>query len=160
MDDLVKRVVRVKVLAVWDTVSALGLPTPQLSPRPLSFVGKTVPGAVDNAFQALALNESRRHFRPRVWQSKEVGAKNIKQCWFLGSHADVGGGNRDSGLASLSFLWMIAQLKRHTRASFDEEALLGFLTPVYFRWEQTLNRNLGTYSEKLRVDSHTSTHGK
>jgi len=160
MDDLVKRVVRVKVCAVWDTVSALGLPTPHLSPRPLAFVGKTVPGVLDNAFQALALNESRRHFRPRVWRGKEHETTNVKQCWFLGSHADVGGGNRDSGLASLSFLWMIAQLEEHTKASFDKEALLGFLTPVYFQWEQSLNRNLGTYSENLKVDSHTSTHGR
>lgn len=87
---VVKRV-RIRACAVWDTVSALGLPTPQLSPRPLSFVGKTVPGAVDHAFQAIALNESRRHFKPCVWEFKESGRTNVKQCWFLGSHGDVGG---------------------------------------------------------------------
>ena len=67
--------------------------------------------------RAVALNESRRHFRPWLWKSLEANPTNMKQCWFLGSYADVGGGNKDSGLALLSFLWMIAQLKNNTYAN-------------------------------------------
>jgi uncharacterized protein (DUF2235 family) len=158
--DAVKRNVKIKALAVWDTVSSLGLPTPQLSPRPLSFVGKIVPDIADNAFQALALDENRRHFKPRVWEARESETTNVKQCWFLGSHADVGGGNQDSGLASLSLLWMIAQLESKTSASFSEKALLDFLSPRSLEWEQSLNTTFRTYSEKLMVDSHTSTVGE
>jgi uncharacterized protein (DUF2235 family) len=158
--DAIKRDVRIKACVVWDTVSSLGLPTPQLSPRPLSFVGKIVPKVVDNAFQALALDENRRHFKPRVWKSRESKTTNVKQCWFLGSHADVGGGNQDSGLASLSLLWMIAQLRSKTKASFSKKALLDFLSPQSLVWEQALNTTLGTYSEKFMVDSHTSTLGE
>jgi len=144
IDNVVDRGVSVKVCAVWDTVSALGLPTPNLSPRPLSFVGTTVPRVVENAFQALALNENRRHFRPRVW-SCATKTQSVSQCWFLGSHGDVGGGKKDSGLASLSFLWMVSKFKKYTDVSFDKNVLLDFMTPEYLKWEQSLNRKLGTY---------------
>jgi len=154
---VVKRV-RIRACAVWDTVSALGLPTPQLSPRPLSFVGKTVPGAVDHAFQAIALNESRRHFKPCVWEFKESRRTNVKQCWFLGSHGDVGGGNQDIGLAVLSFLWMIAQL--NIIDSFDYNTLLGFLDEGYWQWEEKLNEDLRRHREKLKVELYASIQGR
>jgi hypothetical protein len=35
----------------------------------------------------------------------------LKQCWFLGSHSEVGGGNKKLGLANISLAWMLAQLK-------------------------------------------------
>jgi len=76
---------------VWDTVGALG-GVLQLPPRPLSFVGKTVPSGVRNAFHALALDQHRRNFRPVLWETLETDSRAfVSQYWFLGSHRDVRG---------------------------------------------------------------------
>jgi uncharacterized protein (DUF2235 family) len=55
-NNFIQREIKVKACSVWDSVSAL---TARASKR-LSFVDHTVPLAVENAFQALALNEKRR----------------------------------------------------------------------------------------------------
>ncbi|OTA62656.1 hypothetical protein K449DRAFT_405452 [Hypoxylon sp. EC38] len=91
-------------------ISQTGLVHLHLPPRPLAFVGKEVPGIVQNAFQALALDERRRKFKPQVWKSKEEGVESVKQCWFLGTHADVGG-NGDAALGAVTLLWMLGQLR-------------------------------------------------
>ncbi|KAK2785323.1 hypothetical protein FQN52_008519 [Onygenales sp. PD_12] len=154
-----KRDVRIKACAVWDTVSALGVPTIMLSPRPLSFVGKKVPGIVDYAFQALALNESRRHFKPCMWESCEANAEKVKQCWFLGTHADVAGGNQDSGLSAFSYSWMIAQLKRYTTADLGGKGS-HFLSPGYLQWEGNINKALKKYMESWKIGEKTPALGQ
>ncbi|KAK7967999.1 uncharacterized protein PG986_002276 [Apiospora aurea] len=100
--------VRIKVLAEWDTVSAMGL-----WGNPLSFVGSKVPENVDNAFLAVSLHEKRRKFKPMLWDSEENrGTKtNIKQCIFAGCHSDIGGGNPDPALSAASFFWMVGQIR-------------------------------------------------
>ncbi|KAK8862730.1 hypothetical protein PGQ11_008965 [Apiospora arundinis] len=98
--------VRIKVLAEWDTVSAMGLFT-----NPLSFVGNKVPKNVENAFLAVSLHEKRKKFKPMLWDSKENEYTNVKQCIFAGCHSDIGGGNPDPALSGASFFWMLAQIK-------------------------------------------------
>jgi uncharacterized protein (DUF2235 family) len=150
--------VRIKACALWDTVAALGLPTPTLSPRPFAFVGKTVPGSVEYAFQALALNETRHHFKPLIWQSGAEKCKRINQCWFLGSHADVGGGNEDSGLAAVSLMWMASNLM-DLGVSFEPDTLCDFFSPQYTGLEQKVNKTLGTLKSRMTVSSRASMEG-
>ncbi|KAM0271865.1 hypothetical protein ACHAQH_008965 [Verticillium albo-atrum] len=154
-----QKIVKIKACAVWDTVSALGLPLPQVSPRPLAFVGRTVPSVVENAFQALALNESRHHFKPCVWEDLGAGCPNVKQCWFLGSHADVGGGNKDYGLAAISFIWIVSQLKG-LGVDLDMRTLPDFLMPDYMKWENRVNDFLGTVKSRMKLDTRVSVEGK
>lgn len=118
--------VRIKVLAEWDTVSAMSAPF-SLNPRPLSFVQNEVPSAVENAFFALALHEKRPTFSPMIWKSCNPGTV-VRQCAFMGCHADVGGGNPDSGLSTIALLWMIAQIESVSYAKFDNEALFQLFT--------------------------------
>ncbi|KAF2012979.1 hypothetical protein BU24DRAFT_323039, partial [Aaosphaeria arxii CBS 175.79] len=110
--------VRVRVCAVWDTVGSLGFPVPwpvpQRIPTKLRHVNSTLCENIDIAIQALALNENRRHFQPTVWEAPPSGSNQIlKQCWFLGAHSDVGGGNEDAGLANITLIWMISQLHHY-----------------------------------------------
>lgn len=121
--------VRVKVLAEWDTVSAMGL----LRGNSLSFVGNKVPGNVDNAFLAVSLHEKRNMFQPMLWDSKENrGTKtNIKQCIFAGCHSDIGGGNADPALSAASFFWMIGQINGCCKADFSHESTtFQYVTPL------------------------------
>ncbi|KAI2615664.1 hypothetical protein GGR54DRAFT_262851 [Hypoxylon sp. NC1633] len=137
--------VSIKACVVWDTVAALGLPTPWS--RPLSFVGRGVPKAVENAFQVLALDEIRAQFKPRVWDSKE-GKTHVKQCWFLGSHADVCGGG-DAALGAVTLIWVIAQLRDYTSASFKMGEVSKHLRLRYMDWDFKINRVLGQFKETL-----------
>ena len=152
---------RIKVCAVWDTVSSLGLPTLKLSPRPLSFVGKKVPSAVDYAFQALALNESRRSYKPRIWEAAEdPESTTFKQCWFLGCHSDVGGGNPDIGLAVIPFFWIITQLKATADIAFNGNELLNLSDHGYWDWEKKLKESFRSHRKKLKFEGNISTQGK
>jgi uncharacterized protein (DUF2235 family) len=112
---LLRRGVHIKACAVWDTVGSLGLPMVGLIPQPtqrkLKFVNSELCPIIDNAFQALALYEHRRHFRPIVWRARNNDQQTLKQCWFLGYHGDVGGGRKDAALSHIALVWIISQLK-------------------------------------------------
>ena len=114
-----------------DTVSALGLPAPlglpQLTSKKLAFVDDDLSPRLKNVFHALVLNGRRKDFKPVIWANVPV-ATNVKQCWFLGAHSDVGGGNEDVGLANITLLWMIAQLRIYTRLTISKEYPKGFFT--------------------------------
>ena len=116
--------VRIKVLAEWDTVSAIGLGSK------LSFVNSSVPERVDHAFLALSLHEKRKKFQPLLWKTTAGKLTRIEQCAFVGCHSDIGGGNRDPGLSTIALLWMISKITHASKAAFDESTLLQFLTPL------------------------------
>jgi hypothetical protein len=134
LKNLIWKDVRVQVCAVWDTVGALGIPMPwflpQLPSKKLAFIDTKVCGNIDNAIQALALNERRRAFQPTMWQIPErpndprQPRQTLKQCWFLGCHSDVGGGVASTSLSNIALVWMISQLKDFL--TFDTRALWDF----------------------------------
>lgn len=109
--------IKVKCVAVWDTVGGLGIPLLGLLPQPPStdfaFVDTRVESNIEYAFQALALDEHRRSFSPTVWDWPHVESydlKVLKQTWFPGVHSDIGGSYDDTALANLTLAWMVSQL--------------------------------------------------
>jgi uncharacterized protein (DUF2235 family) len=104
---------RAKFLGVWDTVGALGLPVGgllQFINKRWSFHDMTLSSWVDNAFQALAIDEHRKPFQPCVWdQSADAKGQVLEQVWFAGVHSNVGGSYPQSGLSDITLLWMIAR---------------------------------------------------
>ncbi|KAJ8122632.1 hypothetical protein ONZ43_g1220 [Nemania bipapillata] len=117
--------VTITVLAEWDTVSAIGHVGWR---KKFSFMKETVPENVQNAFLAIALNERRGNFKPMVYTKARRGT-NVVQCAFTGCHADIGGGNLDAGLSTVSLLWMTAKVQGACRASVDHGALLQMVQP-------------------------------
>lgn len=115
--------VNITACAVWDTVASLGPPLPKWFPQTvfnkLASRSATLRGTIEHAFQALALDERRWHFKPILWDSSH---QTLKQCWFLGSHSDVGGGYEKPGLANISLAWMILQLSQFIH--FDVQSIL------------------------------------
>jgi uncharacterized protein (DUF2235 family) len=100
---------RIKFMGVWDTVGALGAPTPMLGWVTKKLWVKfhdTTLRNVDYAYHALAIDELREPFKPSIW-TQANDAKEIKQVWFSGSHSNVGGGFPDHGLSDTAFNWMI-----------------------------------------------------
>jgi uncharacterized protein (DUF2235 family) len=138
--------VTIAACAVWDTVSSLGS-WAQLPPRPLSFVGRKVPSSVQNAFQALALDEERRKFRPVLWEGTVANTKPcVSQCWFRGSHSDVGG-NGDAALGALTLLWMVGKLYDNVGVSFNENEIAKHLKHKFLEWDFAVSKLFRTIKE-------------
>jgi uncharacterized protein (DUF2235 family) len=107
-------VVDIHFIGVWDTVGSLGIPDtaswfPYARAR-YQFHDTELSKIVKYAYQALALDEHRADFEPALWTRNHASVKpgetaatkkleqiDIEQRWFIGSHADVGGGNDRDG---------------------------------------------------------------
>lgn len=67
----------------------------------------------------LALDEQRRPFSPILWtNSNNYGPDRMKQVWFPGVHASVGGGGKGSGLAAIALAWMVSKVEINTSLKF------------------------------------------
>jgi uncharacterized protein (DUF2235 family) len=99
----------VKFLGVWDTVGALGIPVTGLSWLTVDydkFHDTTLTKNVTHAYQALAIHELRRPFKPVFWTKKADPSQKVEQVWFAGAHSNVGGGYGRTGLSSYALDWM------------------------------------------------------
>jgi uncharacterized protein (DUF2235 family) len=116
---------RIRCIAVWDTVGALGIPLSGLRwvnafNRRWQFHDTDLSTTVEFAFQALAIDEKRRPFTPTLWhqQARARGRQHLEQVWFSGTHCDVGGGNRDSSLADVPLKWIVERLESQCGLAF------------------------------------------
>ena len=116
-------------VGVWDTVGALGIPLggfrPPLLSRLWRFHDTTLSAFVLNAYQALAIDERRKPFRPTIWVQKPEARNHqtLEQVWFAGVHSDVGGGYHDTGLSEIPLLWM-AEKARSCGLAFKPDHLV------------------------------------
>jgi uncharacterized protein (DUF2235 family) len=101
------RNVKITCVGLWDTVGALApdAVAPESDVWSRHYYGLTV--WVKNAFHALAIHEQRRDFAPMLWFPRGDSSQHVEQTWFVGVHADVGGGYDDHRLADIPLLWMI-----------------------------------------------------
>lgn len=115
---------RFKLIGVWDTVGALGAPTPLLGwiSRKL-WVGfhDTELRNTDYAYHALAIDERRKPFAPSIW-TKADDCLDMQQVWFAGTHSNVGGGYDEIGLSDTAFAWMLNKA-RLRGLEFDSDYL-------------------------------------
>jgi hypothetical protein len=110
--------VMIKVVGVFDTVGALG--TPKIgwlqriglqsnAMREVSFYDTSLSNCIEYAFQALALDERRYAFQPTLWEKLPGNATVLRQVWFPGAHANIGGSYDDQQIATITLAWMMAQ---------------------------------------------------
>ncbi|KAK4215532.1 hypothetical protein QBC37DRAFT_124295 [Rhypophila decipiens] len=107
--------IRIKAIAVWDTVGTLGIPpAPVIGVRGSAdqwkFTSTQISNHVEHAFQALALDEPRFAFRPALWERAADSTTKLKQVWFPGNHGNVGGSWYDQQIADITLAWMCDQL--------------------------------------------------
>ena len=114
--DLPRSRPKIKFMGVWDTVGSLGVPTPLLSRISkkywVGFHNAALSGLIENAYQALGIDERRQPFAPAIWD-RRTGQKKLQQVWFAGVHSNIGGGYPDSGLSDIAFLWMANRAMEH-----------------------------------------------
>ncbi|MDN6298406.1 MAG: DUF2235 domain-containing protein [Halomonas sp.] len=107
------RTPRVHFIGVWDTVGALGVPGTNLSEHgKYAWHDTELSGAVDYAYHAVALDEHRAAYQVPLWVSedglKKAQNRDVEQRWFIGAHANVGGGYGDEdALADIPLQWMM-----------------------------------------------------
>jgi uncharacterized protein (DUF2235 family) len=112
------RPTQIKFIGVWDTVGSLGYPVGSVASKVHQFRFLDTHLRLDNlnAFHALALDEHRKSFEPTFWTKTvklgETGAADrtvdkVEQRWFVGAHANVGGGYPSDPLAQLPLKWLM-----------------------------------------------------
>ncbi|KAI0860406.1 hypothetical protein F4860DRAFT_479124 [Xylaria cubensis] len=80
---------------------------------------------------------------PVVWEQQLQEGQKVRQCLFLGSHSDIGGGNIDAGLSTISLYWMVARIKKACGARFDKRMLSQFVIPERVRIMPRITRPMG-----------------
>ena len=116
----------IQLMAVWDTVGALGAPTPIIGKLTRSLVGffdTNLSPKIKHAYHALAIDEKRAPFKPALWTGSIKSDQTVEQVWFSGVHSDVGGGYGETGLSDIALKWMI-QKSTQCGLEFDEDYLM------------------------------------
>ncbi|MGH3429863.1 MAG: phospholipase effector Tle1 domain-containing protein, partial [Mycobacteriales bacterium] len=110
---------------VYDTVGALGVPfgdVPLISRSNYSFLETDLRINETLGFHALAIDEHREAFAPTLWvksvqKNVETYAprplEQVEQRWFVGAHADVGGGYANGILAQIPLRWLMQKAQVH-----------------------------------------------
>jgi uncharacterized protein (DUF2235 family) len=144
------RPVVIEMVGVWDTVGALGVPAfslPGVSSSTLKFHHTGLRKPVMHGFHALAIDEHRAAFAPTPWTirtnvgdttaalTRPIGS--VEQRWFVGAHANVGGGCFNDTLAQIPLRWMMQKASSLGLAFRNELELDG-------------NEHLGTISDSYK----------
>lgn len=105
----------IQFVGVWDTVGALGIPIGGI-PIPgfanfYHFHDTELSNSVIHAYHAVAANEFRVPYFPTFWtrlpkSEPRPSDQPVEQRWFIGAHADVGGGYKNGILQSLPGAWL------------------------------------------------------
>jgi uncharacterized protein (DUF2235 family) len=115
----------IEFVGVWDTVGELGIPVAGV-PIPgfsdfYKFHDTTLANTTKAAYHALAANEFRSLYAPTLWTQGAVsrGDLPLEQRWFMGAHANVGGGYASPPRTPLDLLpripaaWLLEMSVKH-----------------------------------------------
>jgi hypothetical protein len=130
---------KVRVVGVWDTVGSVGVAAgniPGISRSQFEYLQTGLFIPIQNGYHALAIDEHRSDFAPTLWtvrHPKDGNARmppprllsNVEQRWFVGAHANVGGGYEGDLLAQAPLRWMMQKAELHGLSFRSEVALDG-----------------------------------
>jgi uncharacterized protein (DUF2235 family) len=118
------REIRVKFTGVWDTVGALAGTShfALITGGNHDFLDVALRRSEEYAFHALAIDEHRLAFRPTLYsrfRMKDGSSPparpldQVEQRWFVGAHANVGGGVDNDLLAQVPLKWLASKATMH-----------------------------------------------
>jgi uncharacterized protein (DUF2235 family) len=114
----------IEFIGVWDTVAAYGLPMDEMTRGisnwvwPLELPNRILSPRVNCARHALALDDERTTFHPVLWTEEgenkpatptTVDGERLVQVWFVGMHANVGGGYPDDAVSFVPLSWLVGE---------------------------------------------------
>lgn len=136
---------KVHFVGVWDTVGALGIPFSLMGlfESHDEFYDTKMGSNVAIARHALAIDEQRQDFEPTVWTPRP--GVDLKQVWFAGVHADVGGSyppDKQSGqrASDIPLGWML-----------DEATSAGLTIEPHIRDSLTDGSHAGLHKSRRQV---------
>src|SRR5712691_6238780 len=120
----------IEFIGLWDTVAAYGLPMDEMTRGisnwvwPLELPNRILSTKVNFARHALALDDERTTFHPVLWTEQAVGTpppsvpatidgEKLVQVWFVGMHANVGGGYPDDAVAFVPLFWLLSEAQKY-----------------------------------------------
>ena len=175
--------INIKVVAVWDTVGALGVPffsIQGISRQTFGFLHTGLRTMIENGYHALAIDEHRKDFAPTLWtvrKPKDPKAfiapprdiASVEQRWFVGAHANVGGGCESDLLAQIPLRWMMKKASLHGLAFKNDVDLDGdvikapiadsfkeFMKGAYSLVAKRFYRPMGAEPEQADDGTHTT----
>jgi uncharacterized protein (DUF2235 family) len=142
--------VKVKVVGVWDTVGSIGWKAgniPGISRSSFDYLQTGLRIHILNGYHALAIDEHRNDFAPTLWDVRHPKDPNsviaqprplssVEQRWFVGAHANVGGGYETDLLAQAPLRWMMKKaesqgLSFRSEVDLDGDALKAPIADSY-----------------------------
>ncbi|MHC4946128.1 MAG: DUF2235 domain-containing protein [Planctomycetota bacterium] len=126
---------KIRMVGVWDTVDAVGVPFDWLR-EIISWIWKyrfrhnRLGNHVEYGYHALAIDDERKTFHPEMWDLKKEEQNGddaektdpvIEQVWFPGVHSNVGGGYPKNEMALLSLDWMMGKAEELGIRFMDDE---------------------------------------
>ncbi|MEL6884152.1 MAG: DUF2235 domain-containing protein [Pseudomonadota bacterium] len=140
--------VKIKFLGLFDTVEAYGVPLEEVRAMidfwiwPISFRNRVCSAAVEDVRHALALDDERRTYHPLRFDQtprldlsgpgNQTDGPRIKEVWFAGMHADIGGGYPNDEASLEPLIWMIREA---------EQDGLQFIAPLVDDWDSRRSKN-------------------
>jgi uncharacterized protein (DUF2235 family) len=129
----------VKMVGVWDTVGSLGLKAfsiEGISRSSFDFLETGLRIHILSGYHALAIDEHRGDFAPTLWSVRHpkdpkavIAAprdiSNVEQRWFVGAHANVGGGYATDLLPQAPLQWIMKKAQSQGLAFRNEVDLDG-----------------------------------
>jgi uncharacterized protein (DUF2235 family) len=118
---------RIHFVGVWDTVSPYNMPIAEQRDLTYWVIKKLwrphqdqLTDKMDHAFHALAIDENRLSFTPRMYDLRKNGSGegmettvDVDQVWFAGAHSNVGGGYPRQALSGEALEWMMTRAEQH-----------------------------------------------
>lgn len=143
---------KIKVVGVWDTVGSIGVKSFNIdgfSRSTFSYLQTGLRIHIENNYHALSIDEHRSDFEPTLWtvrrprdpnavaaMARPRSIESVEQRWFVGAHANVGGGYEADLLAQAPLRWMIKNAQRHgltfrSEVDLDGDALRAEIADSY-----------------------------
>ncbi|MET4023439.1 hypothetical protein ABIC10_008580 [Bradyrhizobium sp. S3.2.12] len=141
---------KLKVIGVWDTVGSVGLAAgniPGISRSTFDYLQTGLRIHILNGYHALAIDEHRNDFAPTLWDVRHpkdshavIAAprplSGVEQRWFVGAHANVGGGYETDLLAQAPLRWMMKKaesqgLSFRSEIQLDGDIVTALITDSY-----------------------------
>lgn len=110
---------KIRFVGVWDIVASFGIPGNDINWG----YELSVPDIVEKSYHAMALDERRRTFVPTRLKTNVQRASDdgrVFELWFRGVHSDIGGGNKNLGLSSITLQWMLKKAKSQALPLSDD----------------------------------------
>lgn len=177
------RPTKIKVIGVWDTVGSLGIPAlniPGISRPTFGYLQTGLRLQIEHGYHALAIDEHRKAFEPTLWSIRTPKEptearptprqlSNVEQRWFVGAHANVGGGYESDLLAQAPLRWIMKKaslygLTFRNDVEIDGDMLSAtindsrkeFLDGVYAQVSRTFYRAIASEPAVRNNGTHTN----